>query len=118
MEVTAQRGDRRQQLQWEALTGAYQRCQDQLFSISAQLKMSSANVPSLWQDLETAENAKQELASANAALQEQLRCTLLEVAWLKLELEKAKCAGARLSQELLEARGICQEILSCTVGEA
>jgi hypothetical protein len=74
-----------------------------LFTANAQLKVSIAQAPALWQDLETAENAKRELESANAALQLKLFCALHEVGRLKLELQKAEGAGARLSQQLLEA---------------
>jgi hypothetical protein len=113
VEVTSQRGEawgshrdrltREFQKQLEHLTSAYQRSQDQLFTANAQLKVSIAQAPALWQDLETAENAKRELESANAALQLKLFCALHEVGRLKLELQKAEGAGARLSQQLLEA---------------
>ena len=113
VEETSQRGEawvfqrdrlkRKFQKQQELLTSAYQRSQDQLFTAKAHLKASIAQLPGLWQDLETAENAKRELESANAALQQKLHDALREVVLLKLELKKAECAGARLSQRLLEA---------------
>ena len=112
-EVTSQRGEasvsqrdrltRKFQKQLRLLTSAYQESQDRLFAAQAQMMASIAQVPGLWQDLETAEIAKRELESANAALQQKLLDALRDVVWLQLELKKAECAGARLSKRLLEA---------------
>jgi chromosome segregation ATPase len=112
VEVTSQRGEalvsqrdrltRKFQKQLELLTSAYQSSQNQLFTAQAHMQASIAQVPGLWQDLETAENAKRELESANAALQQKLRDALREVLWLRLELKKAECACARPSKRLLD----------------